>query len=360
MVMRGISDQGKTLVFAPGCRPTVRRDFPERNLETGNFLFFENRTHIRRQLTKILGNKTVLSRFLHDHAEQPVALLAIPLAALLGRIVAGHKTRQEPAGARLGLFLAQRQEFFVAVRTPRETVNAEEPQSVVDAQEVENFHRGAKASTPPRVVVLCHFLPMIKWKTPILTPLGGKRVGRENFFRRRAGRTREVENLRLGKDVRTENTHPHGHIADQGHLPRLAVSFQLGPLTVSHPLHVGEEVAPGADLALVHRRGGGEPLLGGRVSALFFGPKVGVFVLAMPADQGAEQSVRFQPCRIFLAPRGKLSGPPRFLFDLPRLEIFPRRLEQFALQGAHSTVIHFALAQRAQIMLGADFFVIRG
>lgn len=79
----------------------------------------------------------------------------------------------------------------------------------------------------------------------------------------------------------------------------------------------------------------------------------------MPAHQRTEERVRLQPRGIFLAPRGKIPGPPCFLPDLLGLEIFPRGLEQFALQRTHPAVIHLALTQRRRIMFGADLLVIR-
>ena len=74
------------------------------------------------------------SELLEGNTLPLITLLAVGFAALFARIVARHEARQFAVRTRLGFILAEGEEFSVALRTPREAVDAEKAERVIDAQ----------------------------------------------------------------------------------------------------------------------------------------------------------------------------------------------------------------------------------
>ena len=166
---------------------------------------------------------------------------------LVGGLVLGRVVRElleaGQAPARLGrrLRLGQRQKLRVPVRRPRERVDAEEAEHVVNAIEVEDLLDVADARAPPVEVAPAQLIPAVIGDAPVLPPLLGEGIHLEHLLRRRAAAPVEVEDGAVGPDVGAEPPHPEGDVAHQIDLLRGAVGLERLPLAEGQPLDVHEE-----------------------------------------------------------------------------------------------------------------------
>src|SRR6266566_5171741 len=114
-------------------------------------------------------------------------------------------------------------------------------EDVVDAENVEDSFYAAHPLSPPGEILRAHRRPVINRDPPVLSPLDRELVIFEIWFRRRAPRPIEMEDVPLSENIRAVITDAEGNIAHKRDPVFLGKFPQLTPLFVRDPLHVGKE-----------------------------------------------------------------------------------------------------------------------
>ena len=351
MVVRGKRGQAEPLVFGSRDELAVRLALPLRDLEPRDLEGFERRPHIRRDLAEILRDEPVASGLLQKDAEKNLALQAVSLAVFLGVVVALGEPGEAAAGPLGRLSGRQIRELAVFLRPPREAVNPEEPERVVDAQQVEDLAGGAKPAAPPREVVVRHRLPVVERKPPVLAPLFREWIALKNLLRRSSARQREVEDCRGSPDVCAREAHPDRDVADERDPELVASGPHRLPLHPGDPLDVAVETDEVAEPLPV---GGREPRLPvlGRLARLMRGRPAGRHLAPVPRHQRTELAVRVEPVAFALLEFGKRADSDAVGF--PAAKDPERGFKKLVFERLHGPVLDRTLAQRRDVMARAD------
>src|SRR4029434_9729152 len=137
---------------------------------------------------------------------------------------------QAAAGFRSGFALREREKLLIAVRRPGERVDAKEAERMINAVEVKHLPNVADAGAPPIEIPSAQFVPAVNRDAPILSPLFGKGIHFENFFRRRAPAPIEVEDGAIGPNVRAVPANAERNVAHEKDLLRRAISADRLPM----------------------------------------------------------------------------------------------------------------------------------
>ena len=251
--------------------------------------------------------------------------------------------RQAPAGAGHGFGFVEGQELGVALRPPREAVDAVEPQHVVDAEDVEDIRQLADAPAPPAEAGPFHVGPAVERDAPVLPPLLHERIVLEDGLRRCAARPVEVELFRLEEHIHAVVAHPDGDIAHQAHPACFGVGTQGLPLREGDPLDERVEGegglgALGCGLAPPGEEG---PGFCGGVEGI--GPGVPCLAPALAVHQEAERAVVVKPTGLG-GSKGREARVCRGI--AARHEPLERGAQQAVLRVPHCRVIDQGALQR--------------
>src|SRR5580700_10530472 len=170
------------MVF-PTRRDAAVINFPLRNFETGDTERLQVWSHVVRNGPEIFTNHAGAARFLQDNAEIFLAFAAIRFATFRGGIVAGRELRGAAAGLSEHLIPIKMKKPFVSPWPPRECVNAIKSENMIDAEEMKYLFHAAHPLPPPIEIAAAHFVPAIKWDSPVLPPFLGELVVLEIRFR---------------------------------------------------------------------------------------------------------------------------------------------------------------------------------
>ena len=352
VVVRGECGEAQALVSGTGRHRAGFVALPHRNLEAGDVEGLERGPHIRRHFPEVLGDEAVGAGFLEQDAEEHVALAAVVFAVLGRAVVALGETRQPPAGERLRLIGREVGEARVLVRPPREIPNAEKPERMVDAQQVENRARGLQPAAPPAEIVARHRLPVVEREAPVLPPVLGEGVGLENLLRRGAARAGLVENPGLGPNIGAVNAHADRDVAHEGDAEFVECGADRPPLRDGDPLDIAEKrflLLEAGALPFVERP---LPLACGCGGAVLLGPVVHHLVPAVPNGEGAEKGIVGDP--LLLLGKEFFEIPHAAAGGLRFAQVLETRAEGFAFHRLHGGVAHGAVFERGRIVFFRD------
>src|SRR6202035_901773 len=131
---------------------------------------------------EVLADHTRVARLFKHCAKILLPFAPVRFAIVRAQIITGMKMRLAAAGSLEHLVPFERKKFSVLLRTPGKSVDAIEPQNVVDAEKMKTAPNAANTLSPPIEISMTHYLPMKKRNPPVLSPLLGEFVVLEVGF----------------------------------------------------------------------------------------------------------------------------------------------------------------------------------
>src|ERR1700722_16350788 len=145
-----------------------------RDAKTGHIKFLKRRWNEIRHDAQIFGDDARVARGLQHHAEDFLAMALVGLLVFRGVVGKFLESGNSPARFGGGLGHVQRQKLGVVLGRPRERVNAEETEHMIDAVKMKIPAEDIPTRAPPIEVAPAQDIPAIFRDAPILAPLFGE------------------------------------------------------------------------------------------------------------------------------------------------------------------------------------------
>ncbi len=261
---------------------------------------------------------------------------AVLVRVIRKRFEPGQATAREVGG----FGFAEADELRIARRRPRERVEPEESEHVINAVKVEDLLNGPYARAPPFEIVTAQFVPAVSGNAPVLAPFLDKRIAAERPFRRRAAAPIQIKDRTVRPSVRTRPSDAKWNIAHQEHAVAFAVGFHGLPLAEGEPLDVHEEKL------LSHQRIAGflrqrdEPGAGATRAAMLFQPALPFGCETVFLHQNAKERVVGKPVGIFHEEGAESLCARGLAIEMALEKISKRRFQQRALERLDLRIIH--------------------
>ena len=278
-------------------------DFEARDAELG-----EGGADIMGDVAEVFADEAAGACFVDEMGEDFDSLVAI--GGLVGRGIVWERDEmgEMPSRDGGGFVGGEGDEIVIAIGEPREGVDAEEAEDMIDAKEVESGADLADALPPPGEIFLAMLIPFVEGDAPILAPLGGEGIIGEIVVGARAAAPLVIEELRVSPDIGAEVTDSEGDIAHQGDAFGGGVRFSGEPLLIGEPLEVLVE----ADLVEEGIAVGGGEMIEPEASEgrglVMSGPPVPAFAVVIFGEERAEEGVVVEPSAFVLAESGEAGG----------------------------------------------------